>query len=123
MDIKIISEEAISMFELKKELEEIEKKDKELNFRSNKTKDYLNNFISLNEKQYEDLRKKIKSLKIPRLKEDHIIKILDVLPRNLEELKSALQQFTITVNNDNLKKIMETIDSVIPKETKKEKKK
>ena len=31
------------------------------------------------------------------------------MPNGLEELKSLLQGFTLTVSNDNLKKIMETI--------------
>jgi len=36
----------------------------------------------------------------------HIIKIIDVMPKNVEELKAMLQSYTITVNNENLKKIV-----------------
>jgi len=122
MNIKILSEKSISMTELRKSLEKIEEKDKELNFRANKTKDYLHNFILLDEKVEKELKKKIESLKIPRLKQEHIIKILDVVPKNLEELKNVLQQFTITVSNDNLKKIVSAIKDIVPEKAKKVKK-
>ncbi len=121
MNVKILSEDTISMIELRKELNKIEEKDKELNFRANKTKDYLNNFMVLDEKQEKELIKKIKELKIPRLKEKHIIKILDILPKKIEELKPILQQFIITISNDNLKKIIEIVKSVVPNNTKKKK--
>ena len=109
MNIKILSEKTISMVELKNELEKIEEKDKELNFRANKTKDYLNNFVILDSKQKQELDKKINALKIPRLKEEHIIKIIDLIPKTVEEIKSILQGYTVTITNDNLKKIAEVI--------------
>tara|TARA_Y100000031_G_scaffold57128_1_gene64823 strand:- start:1738 stop:2100 length:363 start_codon:yes stop_codon:yes gene_type:complete len=120
MNVKILSEKSISMFELKQELEKIEEKDKELNFRANKTKDYLNNFITLNKKQKEELTKKINALKVPRLKEEHIIKIVDLIPKTTEELKVILQQFTITISNDNVKKVIEVVKAVVPEKKKKE---
>ena len=39
---QILSEEPISMSELKSKLEELKKQDSELNFRATKTDDYLN---------------------------------------------------------------------------------
>lgn len=93
---------------LKEELEKIKKRDKELNFRAARTEEYLQHFATL--KDSEELHKKIEVLDIPRLKEQHIVKIVDILPKTVDELKAVLQGYTITLNNENLKKIVEVID-------------
>lgn len=121
MSIKIISEKPITMGELKREIEKIEAKDKELNFRAGRTKEYLNNFVTLDEAQEKDLKSKLEALNIPRMKEEHITKIIDILPQKIDGLKVLLQQFTITISNENMKKIMDTIVSVSAKKEKKEK--
>lgn len=111
MTTEIISEKPISIGELKKELEKIKKRDKELNFRAARTEEYLQHFPTL--KNPEELFKKIEALKIPRLREKHIIKIIDILPKTTDELKAILQGYTVTVNNENLKKIADTINKFI----------
>ncbi len=108
MAIEIISEKPISMGDLKKEIEKIKKRDKELNFRALRTEEYLQHFTIL--KDLDDLSKKLESLKIPRLREQHIVKIIDILPKTVDELKVILQGYTITVNNENLKKIVDTVN-------------
>ena len=108
MATEIISEKPIDINELKKELEKIKKRDKELNFRALRTEEYLQHFTTL--KTPEELFKKLEGLKIPRLKEQHIIKIIDILPKTLDELKVILQGYTITVNNENLKKIIDAVN-------------
>ena len=72
----IISEEPIGMAEIKKRLVEIKERDGELNFRANKSEEYLNDFVTLKPEQALDLKKKLEGLKISRLKEDQIIKEL-----------------------------------------------
>lgn len=108
MVTEIISEKPIGICKLKEELEKIKKRDKELNFRAARTEEYLQHFTAL--KDSEELYKKIEALNIPRLKEQHIVKIIDILPKTVDELKVVLQGYTITVNNENLKKIVEVID-------------
>ena len=111
MATEIISEKPLGMGDLKKEIEKIKKRDKELNFRALRTEEYLQHFTIL--KDLDELFKKIESLKVPRLKEQHIIKIIDILPKTVDELKVILQGYTITVNNENLKKIVDTVDKFI----------
>ncbi len=108
MAIEIISERPISISELKQELETIKKRDKELNFRALRTEEYLQHFTE--SKGQAELHKKLESLSIPRLKDIHIVKIVDILPKTVDELKTILQGYTITVNNENLKKIIETVN-------------
>ncbi|MCK4521908.1 MAG: hypothetical protein KAU20_05000 [Nanoarchaeota archaeon] len=106
---EILEEKPISMAELKKEMENTKDEDEEPNFRVVRTKEYLNQFIVLDVKKAQELREKIEKLKIPRLKEEYIIKILDILPTRIEDLKSILQAYTITITNDNIKRIVETV--------------
>ena len=98
----------MGMFELKKELEKIRKRDRELNFRANKTEEYLNNVTV--HKSADELFSKIMQLNVPRLKEQHVHKIIDVTPTTVNELKVVLQGYTITVNNDSMKKIVDTFN-------------
>ncbi|MFT4297660.1 MAG: RNA polymerase Rpb4 [Candidatus Woesearchaeota archaeon] len=109
--IKIINEKPITMAEVREELAKIQKKNKELNFRANKTYTYLQEFSKLSSNKTKELISKVESLKIPRLKEDHIVKIADTLPKYPEEVKALLSGFTITLTNENAKKIAEAVKS------------
>ena len=113
MKNEILNEIPVSMAQLKEELERIKKRDKELNFRAAKTEDYLNQVVSI--KNSEELFKKLNALNVPRLKEQHVHKIIDVLPTTVDDLKVVLQGYTLTVNNANLKKIVETINGFLAK--------
>lgn len=101
-----ISETPITMAELKEELKKLKKRDIELNMRANKTEEYLNKFSALDSKKATELTKKIVSLNIPRLKENHIVKIIDLLPKTVDDLKLILQGYTLTVSKDNLSKVI-----------------
>jgi len=115
MALKVLSETPISMVSLKVELKKIKERDGELNFRANKTQEYLDMFVTLTPEQAKEIREKIVELNVPRLKEEHIVKITDLMPSTVEELKSILSGYTITVNNDNMKKIHDVISSYLPK--------
>jgi DNA-directed RNA polymerase subunit F len=106
-DMQIISEAPIGTYQLRKELDRIRKRDDELNFRAQKTEEYLQNFESV--KGAEGIFDKMMKLNIPRLKEQHVHKIIDLMPTSISELKVVLQGYTITVNNDSMKKIIDTI--------------
>ena len=104
-----ITEEPITMAELKEELSKIKKRDEALNFRAEKTEEYLNQFAVLKEKQAKELFKKIESLDVPRLKPEHIVKLIDILPTTQDEVKLVLQGYTITVTKENVKRIADAI--------------
>lgn len=106
---EILNEEPVTMVEIKEELRKIKKRDTDLNFRSNKTDEYIKQFVHLSSKDAVELEKKLVGLEIPRLKDVHIKKIIDLMPKTQEELKGILSAYTVTVNNDNLKKITETV--------------
>lgn len=118
MAVKVISETPITMAELKEDLKKIKERDKELNFRANKTEEYLNMFSILEPEKAKELKEKVKKLEVPRLKEEHITKIVDMLPASPEEVKLILQGYTITVNQENLKKIADAVSPYTKKKKK-----
>ena len=112
-DMQIVSEAPIDIYHLKKELDKIRKRDNELNFRANRTEDYLQQVLTL--KNTDELLDKIMKLNIPRLKEQHVHKIIDIAPTTMNELKVILQSYTITVSNDAMKKIVDTVNEFLAK--------
>ena len=116
--LKILSTTSMNMVELRNTLERIKERDKELNFRANKTKEYLDQFVTLSSKETEELKNKLIKLGVPRLKEEHINKIIDILPLSIDSLKVLLQSYTITVNQDNMKKIADSIKEFAVQEKK-----
>jgi DNA-directed RNA polymerase subunit F len=114
-EIKIIEEKPISMAELKEDLKEIKKRDSELSFRTAKISEQMDVLKVVKFKDAEDIFEKIQKLSIPRLKDVHIYKIIDLLPQNIVELKNIVQSYSLTVTNDNLEKILEILADYISK--------
>ncbi len=115
MKMEILGEKPIDITELKAEVAKIKKRDKEPGLRTVKTDDYLNAFAHLTSEQEAELVEKLAKLEVPRLKENHIKKIADILPLTADELKTVLQSYTITVSNENIKKIVDTVKAVAEK--------
>ena len=113
MALEIISETPIDTYKLKEELEKIKKRDKELNFRAQKTEDHLAQVTV--HKGADQLFEKINKLKISRLREQHIHKIVDITPTAVKDLKVILQGYTVSVSNENMKKIVDEINKFLKK--------
>jgi len=104
----ILNETPVSMAELKEELEKIKKRDKELNFRANRTEEYLQHLdIPKNSKE---LYGALDKLKIPRLKDLYIKKLIDLMPTSVEEVKVIMQGYAVTISAENVKKIVDVIN-------------
>ncbi len=109
---KIIKKTPISLVKLKEELKSIKKRDEELNFRANKTEQYIENFTLLGKKEHDEAVKKIEKLDIPRLKSEYITKLIDLLPKTKDDLKNILQVYKLTISQDNIKKILDIIKKI-----------
>src|SRR3989338_10557599 len=112
-ETQIISDTPINSYQLKKELEKIKKRDGELNFRASRTEEYLHQVAVI--KNTDELFDKIMKLNIPRLKEQHVHKIMDIAPTTVNDLKVVLQAYTITLNNESMKKIVDTVSEFLEK--------
>ena len=108
-DLKVINETPINSIELKKKLDSIKKRYKELGKKAMRTIEYLNTFTKLTQKDAEEVKKKIISLNIPRLKDRHIAKVLDIMPRDVESLKMLFTGENITIKQEDINKIFEAI--------------
>lgn len=111
---EIIEQKPISISEVKDLLKVIHKRDEELTFRGGKTEEYVNDATRLSTKKVKELMKKLEELQIPRLKEQHTIKIADTLPESADHLKVILSGFNVTVAKDNLQKIMDVVEDFRP---------
>jgi len=97
-------------------LKRIRKRDNdELNFRATRTEEYVNAVAKLKPKEAKELVEKLEALQIPRLKPEHIHKIIDVLPVSEKHLKVILQGYTLTVSAESQKKIFEMVQEYLPK--------
>jgi len=106
---EIIEKVPTNIVELKNELGKIRKRDGDLTFRGNKTEEYLNDFGKLSKKSADEMVDKLKGLKITRLKDEFIHKVVDLMPSSEAELKVILQGYTLSVSNEDIKKIMSVV--------------
>jgi DNA-directed RNA polymerase subunit F len=114
-EIKVVEERPISMAELKEELKEIKKRDTELGFRTAKVSEQLEVLKIVKQKDADEMFAKIQKLNIPRLRDAYILKIIDLTPQNMTELKNVIQSYSLTVTNDNLDKVLEILAEYLPK--------
>ena len=112
---EIIEETPINIIEVQAELAKIKKRDGELTYRGQKTEEFLQQFAQLKQKDAQALYEKLTGLKVSRLRDLHINKIIDILPKSVEELKVVLQGYSITIKDDALKKIVAVIQDVVGK--------
>ncbi len=106
---EIVGKEPLTLAELKSDLSAIQKRDGEPSFRAGKTIDYINQLKPLSKTAAKELTKKIVDLDVPRLKDEHIVKIVDLLPGSVEEVKVILQGYALTVTKDNMSKIVSVV--------------
>lgn len=110
---QFIEQTSLSLADLKEELIKIEKRDKELNYLSNKTKEYLDNFVKLDSKKHAELKSKLTDLNLTRLKDEHIAKIIDFLPKTVDELKVILQAYPLSMPKGDQESIVKTVKEFI----------
>lgn len=107
---KIIEETPISLAEVKASLEAASERDGELNFLSNKTKEYLENFNVASSEEAEELKNKLKGLDLTRIKDEHIAKLIDFHPKNLEELRAVLQAYPLSLPKKDQEAILKVLN-------------
>ena len=115
MEPKTISQEPITLAELKEEVGKIKQRDKEPSIRITRMEDYLNAFVEITPEQGKELRAAISKLAINRLKDEHICKIVDLLPKTANELKLIMLGSVVSLTNDAVNKIVEAINEFLAK--------
>jgi DNA-directed RNA polymerase subunit F len=107
MEIK--QETPINIVELNSEIDKIKKRDEQVNFRVGKVIDYLGLFLKLKPAKAKELYKEIEVLDIPRLRDIHIHKLIDILPSTGEDVKLVMDSYPITITKTNCEQIAKVV--------------
>ncbi len=107
--MEVIDEKPITLAEVSEELSKAKREGEEDSFRINKTKEYLEVFAKIKKSRIDELVSAIRKLNIPRLKEEMIVKTVDLLPDNEDDLKLIFQAYPVTISNQNIKKIVDVV--------------
>ena len=103
--MKIIQKKYIPMVEAK---EYLKKSDREI-YGQKMAYEYVKSFSKIKPKDAKKLIDELNGLNIAKLKEEFIIKIVDILPGSLDELRTILSSSSIPFKNEEIKKIFEII--------------
>lgn len=68
---------------------------------------FVNKFTKLNEKEGKEMKKKLSDLDLMKIKEEHIVKIIDLMPENSEDLSKIVMG--VSLDEDETKKILEIV--------------
>lgn len=116
---QIIEEHPINVVMVHDALKRIKKRDGELNFRSAKTEEYLDQFPLMKTKDAEAAIEALEKLKITRLREVQLHKLIDICPRTVEAVRTILSGYNISLSADDQKKIVSIIEQYAPKKQQK----
>ena len=105
----IITKEPLSLNEVSELLSDLE--NGELSPNQQKIKDFTSKFNKLNKEKTVSLIEELKKAEVPRLTEDTIIEIVNIMPQNETELKTALMRNRLTISKENSDKILSIIKS------------
>lgn len=67
-------------------------------------------FVQLKPEKAREMRKKLESLDLMKMRPEHIVKIIDLLPENSENLNKIFND--VSLNEDEIKKILGTIEEL-----------
>lgn len=115
MEPKIVSQTPVTLPELKSEVEKIKQRDTEPSIRVTRMEDYLSAFVKISPEQGKELQATLTKLSINRLKEEHIVKLVELLPKTANELKVIMQGYAVSLTSDASSKIVDTINEFLSK--------
>lgn len=92
--------EPLSMPEILEYLDKKEEKELELI-------GFVKKFTDLSAKDAKEMKKKINDLDLMKIREEHVVKIIDNIPKNLEDLNKILPG--VNLDEDETKKILEIV--------------
>jgi len=115
MALNVITETPVLIAQVKDQLVKTKKKMGELNFRAQKALDHCEQFATIDTKQANELLDELRKLEVPRLRDQQLVKLVDVLPKTEAEVKGVLQGYAVTVTAENNKKIAVAISDFCAK--------
>lgn len=111
VDVEVLEQRPVTIVEVKDALESVKKTKKELNFRAEKVHNYATEFTSLDKKEAAEMYEKLKSLNMSKLRDRHIVKIIDLMPDNIESLKTIFSGEATSLKQEEAKQILDAISA------------
>ena len=108
-NIEILNEIPLTMIEAKEMLKELKGKEKELPIRLNKTVEYLQSYAKGDGKKVKEIKDRLNKLDIARLRDRHVVKIIDVMPKDLDSLRLVFSGENVTLKQEDLQKILDAL--------------
>ena len=108
---EVLEKTPMNVVEVKAALDKIKKAapEEELNFRAAKTDEYAQDFAKLKPTKAKELVKKLLELEIPRFRDVHAHKLVDIMPTSEKQLKMILTAYHMTITGENIKKLLSTL--------------
>lgn len=104
--MKVKEEKFISWSNARKILEK-KGKEKELGYEQKNALEFLRKFSKLTEKKAAELAEELS--KVTRLKDKHVIMVMDMMPKNEDELRVLFSQEIISLTDDDKKKVLSIV--------------
>jgi DNA-directed RNA polymerase subunit F len=98
----------ITLSEVKNILKKVEKERKELTYEQRIALEHANKFAKLQSQKTKDLISDLNKLDF--IEESHIYKIVDLLPKTNEDIKTIFAKERINLNDDKIKKILNIVN-------------
>jgi len=108
--MKIVSEKVILPHEVKDLLENLSN-NFELSYIEEKTLNYLKTILKIDSKSAKEMYKELLNLNIQELPKSTIIKIIEFLPKDIEDLKIIL--YGIPIEKEQAEKILDIVKKYI----------
>ncbi len=100
--MKIIKKTPLTLAEIKELIEnKTESKKVEM------MREYINKFLKLNPDEAKKFREELKQLNIPKLDDEYIVKIVDIIPIDAEDIRKIFVGSHISLNQDEIQKILD----------------
>ena len=68
---------------------------------------FIKKFTKLKSTEAKEMKKKLEDLELMKIKDEHIVKVIDIMPENSEDLNKILSG--ISLDEDETKKILEIV--------------
>lgn len=109
--MEVVSEQNVPDAEAKEVLEKREKEVKELKYEQKNALGVLQKFVNFETQKYRDLAKELN--KISKLREKHIVQIVNFLPEDKDDLRAILNKDYTALTEDEINLILETVKKAI----------
>lgn len=110
-DVSIISKEPVPISEVHTAISK--RKDEERNYEQKLVWEHVSKFKKIGVREARKLLEELKALELRRLKDEYIIQIIDILPKNEKELKSIFATSKFNLHEDEYKKIIDIVKNYV----------